>query len=226
MEKQRNHLFSIKQGCTFLVHATIQVSGFVVRNSCLRHGGNCKPSPSQLVVDKWKSGGYTKFTEREWLEIIATIDSRAPVRILRNVLQRFLPRRIPLLAQHISSIRAREKEEPKRLKENISNAQTSSFIEGADNDIQDIVGSAENEARLQLRDTLATSPGWKLIHYLTNLKARDQGFDFRVAYDSASRTPTGVCWMTSTMRANLELYGDVLFLDDEQENFVDTLAIL
>jgi len=171
-EKQRVHNWSMKQGCSFIVHAAAFQRKFVIKKCCIDHLHGCLPSPRQLVVDKWRSGFYTKFNDRAWLQIISTVEAHAPARTLRAVVKKFLPSRVPVTAQQLCNISARAKVESSRIsaQENISGAE-SSRSRGADATYSDIFGKAEEEARLQLQDTLETSSGWNLLHYLRRLKS-------------------------------------------------------
>jgi hypothetical protein len=52
---------------------------------------------------------------------------------------------------------------------------------------------------------------------LSELKAKSDGFDYQIKYDSSNR-PIGVCWMTSYMHTLWIHYGDLLFLDCKKKD--------
>jgi len=82
------------------------------------------------------------------------------------------------------------------------------------------------EGRELLRDAFSHSEeGWVLLRYLKKLKQNDPAFDYRVAEDSDTGAPVAVVWQTGSMRAHLENFGDVLFLDTMKKKRTQLLGL-
>jgi hypothetical protein len=59
---------------------------------------------------------------------------------------------------------------------------------------------------------------WDALRFLTQMKSKNPGFDFRIKYDSDGR-PEGVCWMLPEMRSDLLRFGNCLFLDSQKRQY-------
>ena len=59
---------------------------------------------------------------------------------------------------------------------------------------------------------------WKLISFSKKCKRDLPGFDFDVHY-SEDRYPDAIMFMTAEMKRNLIRYGDIMFLDAQNDGF-------
>jgi hypothetical protein len=77
----------------------------------------------------------------------------------------------------------------------------------------DMIDLGSKHAAELLKEALGEgSDGANAEKFLMSLKQKDPRFDYRIAKDKFGAT-CGYCWQTPVMRADLEQYGDVLFLD-------------
>ncbi|MEO0628778.1 MAG: hypothetical protein AAFY91_17415, partial [Bacteroidota bacterium] len=222
VERQRTRA-SIKCGCSFFVTANSlhgrdsQDKALRISNSFLSHSGSCAPGPDQLVNDRSATGGYTKLPISGWLQIITLVEARAGARQFRSLLQRILPSRVVIDSQRIANIRAKARRTQHHLSESQQFNQEQLDLrlpEGLDGSTDDFLTGAEREVRDLLRDTLQnSSDGWLTIEFLETLKQKDDSFDFRVAHNKSSHAPVGLIWQTGHMRAALEDFSQVIFLD-------------
>lgn len=65
------------------------------------------------------------------------------------------------------------------------------------------------------------SDQWAVTRLLQNTASTLKGFDYRVRRDNMG-APTGIVWMTATMRRNAVLHGEVLFLDAQKRQMNDS----
>jgi hypothetical protein len=94
--------------------------------------------------------------------------------------------------------------------------------EALSNDNTDMLDLGSNHAAELLKEAMSKgSDGANVEKFLRSLKTMDPRFDYRIAKDNFGAT-CGYCWQTPVMRANLEQYGDILFLDamKRQQNSV------
>jgi hypothetical protein len=96
---------------------------------------------------------------------------------------------------------------------NFDSANTVCFDpESLSNCDSDMIDLGSKHAAELLKEALGEgSDGANAEKFLTSLKQKDPRFDYRIAKDEFGAT-CGYCWQTPVMRADLEQYGDVLFL--------------
>lgn len=59
---------------------------------------------------------------------------------------------------------------------------------------------------------------WDCIRFLDNLKATNEGFDYRIKQSNEGR-PCALCWITTEMRKDLIRFGHILFLDSQKRQY-------
>ena len=59
---------------------------------------------------------------------------------------------------------------------------------------------------------------WKLVSFLQTCKRELPGFDYEIHY-AQDGYPDGIMFMTAQMKNNLMRYGDIMFLDSQNNSF-------
>ncbi len=167
------------------------------------HSNGCKPSQSQLVISRKRSGTYTSaITENMMMQIIQLLQgtNHVPSTILRCMLRTVYPASVPITAQDIVNIRMKAKQMLKKnpsgltKDDNISvSATTVDFnSESLDNDATNIIDGATLNAREILMDALSSADQrWKVESYLEMLTSKDDGFTYRICR-TCKGDPVGV----------------------------------
>ena len=185
-----------------------------------RHTNGCIPTANELVVTRKHNGAYIQMISQEKLfEVIQLMDAPGKLHpaTLRELLKPCFPKLAPITAKDLYNIRLKAKRLAPRLKSSgqlqLATDSYNFTLKGIDDDDAIAVDQASRNASEMLALSLQeSSSGWQLAHYLRKLREADSTFTFRIAYDPKG-APTGVVWMTATMRAAFELFGEVLFLD-------------
>jgi len=86
---------------------------------------------------------------------------------------------------------------------------------------QDLIDKSLMLSGQALEDSLKNEDDtWIVKKLMHSLKTSDDGFDYRISTDIKGR-PSGVVWVTSTMRFNYEQYVFCLFLDSMKRELND-----
>jgi hypothetical protein len=101
VEKQRTRRSSTRCGCPFTIsYSQLQSNDKthmvtkITRNCVYKHDKGCRPSRSQLAVEKRKAGSYTRsVNESKMNTIIALLETeeKVPVRIMRKLIRPLFP---------------------------------------------------------------------------------------------------------------------------------------
>ena len=133
---------------------------------------------------------------------------------LRTELKLINPSRSHVTATQLYNFRLWAKKEIERRKDPDSKKKVMTktdlkemFGEGSQKpQANDAVEHANELYRSLLTDTFASSNNsWKAESYLKKLKETDICFDYRLARDQGTGSPTAIVWQTGTMRADYEL---------------------
>jgi hypothetical protein len=209
----------------------------ITEGSSYRHTKGCFPSQSQLIVDKKSSGSYQDMVKHDALkDIMAVLKPGRPVScsLLREMMRPLYPSTYSTTAQDVWNMRLKVKKllftaESSTIdtSQGISNATAEYLLPPRDGEVvsgdNEFVSLDELPAEfLPVASELATeilkvalrcgNDAAVIEAYLQDLHDKDPSFTYRIARASDG-SACGYVWQTSTMRADWEDYGNVIFLD-------------
>lgn len=213
------------------------------------HSDGCRPSSQQLLRQHVVSGTFTRKNVSQHsigaLLNMMRYQDHVDSKTIRNILKEILPEEQKVDAALIANVRSRakiivndiKKEEYGKMK-NITPTITTDdadklieeSIEDAKNnrlcgkELNDSVGLATRELEIMLSDALEKGKELdQIICLLSQAKARDPAFDFRVAKNKTGKI-VGLCWQDGIMRGHCQGgLMDVVMLDmmKRQQNTAD-----
>ena len=225
-------------------------SVFVTKANFL-HSNGCRPSSQQLLQQHVSSGTFTRkgVSQRSISTLLDMMryEDHVESKTVRNILKEVLPEAAPVDAALIANVRTRAKKMLDAMEKDkhgkLKNAPMIS-VEDADNLIQqslddaangtlcgveltnpEFVGIATQELKIMLGDALEKGKELdQIICFLTEAKACDPAFDFRVAKNNRTGKIVGILWQDGVMRGHCQ--GgllDVVMLDmmKRQQNTAD-----
>jgi hypothetical protein len=234
-EKRRSRS-SPRCGCGFFVKysdiKTAIVTGNVIATNApkqikvtavnFNHSNGCYPNAPQLLLVNKMTGLYTRNVD--WTRVFKLLSHgiHVPAPLLRKEIQLLVPSGVAVDAIMLYNIRMKHK----RMTEDGFDFTTATNVcfdpDSLSNSDSDMIDLGTKHAAELLKESLGEgSDGANAEKFLMSLKKEDSRFDYRIAKDKFGAT-CGYCWQTPTMRADLEQYGDVLFLDamKRQQNSV------
>jgi hypothetical protein len=234
-EKRRSRS-SPRCGCGFLVkYSAIKpssVTGTVIVTNAVKrikvtavnfnHSSGCYPSAPQLLLVNKMTGLYTRNVD--WTRVFSMLSHGIPVPapLLRKEIQLLVPRGVAVDSSMLYNVKMKYK----RMVSDGFDFATANKIsfdpEALSNSDTDMIDLGSKHAAELLKEALCEgSDGANAEKYLSSLRTKDSRFDYRIAKDQFGAT-CGYCWQTPVMRADLEQYGDILFLDamKRQQNSV------
>ena len=224
-------------------------SVFITKAS-FRHTKGCRPSSQQLLQQHVTSGTFSRkgASQRSINTLLDMMryEDHVESKTVRNILKEVLPEAAPVNAALIANVRTRAKKMLNAMERDklgkLKNAPTIS-VEDADDLIQqslddaasgklcgmeltnpEFVGLATQELKIILREALEKGKELdQIISLLTQSRARDPAFDFRVAKNKRGKI-VGILWQDGMMRGHCQ--GgllDVVMLDmmKRQQNSAD-----
>ena len=211
------------------------------------HSNGCRPSSQQLSKHHVVSGTFTrKNVSHKSIESLLNMmrySDHVEAKTIRNILKEILPEEQKVDAALIANVRARaklmlsqmEKDEYGKLKHSTITTEDADKLIGESIDdatnnrlcgkeLNDTIGLATQELKIMLSDALEKGKELdQIICLLSQAKASDPGFDFRVAKNKIGKI-VGLCWQDGIMRGHCQ--GgllDVVMLDmmKRQQNTAD-----
>jgi hypothetical protein len=197
----------------------------------LMHSELCNPSADTQAIAKRAAGVYSGAIPLDnMMYILDIFEGGSNTSSICTLLRKYLPSRYALTAADIWNF----KNQALRIRLNSDSIRSADVEElllfkGLDADFSIEIGrdialqGAKEIPRAVLQDT---NMSWKVEAYLRSLKEKDPFFYYRIARD-AKGAPTGVVWITKTMREAWIRYGMALYLDAQkrQYNTLHWLAI-
>ena len=194
-----------------------------IDGSCLyRPDNGCCPSRSQLVVQKRKSGAYTRSINKSQIKTILTLQTgeKVPPRTLRKLLQPLFPpghsmdyqflynfqfkaqRMLTKRAGAVDSMTITQEDETMLVDSNSLDAESPEYYTASFRLINQLI----KNAILEPTDIL------QIERYLDDLAQTDTTFKWRKAADGDGKVFAYI-WQNGIMRRDFELCGPTLFLD-------------
>jgi hypothetical protein len=196
----------------------------ITPGSSYRHTNGCFPSQSQLIVDKKRAGAYqAQLNDGSLLSLMEVLRSGRPVpcAVLREMMRPLYPPSMAIYAKEVGNMR--QKVNQLWTKQGDAMTLTNDSVIGstsenpglasADSFPAEYLSLANQCASDLLKIALNTGTDSAVIEaYFKELRASDPDFTYRIARMESGQV-CGYVWQTSTMRADWEDYGNVLFLD-------------
>jgi hypothetical protein len=226
VEKRRSRT-SPRCGCGFLVkYSAIKTASVIetvngakvakpikVTAVNFNHSNGCTPSAPQLLLVNKMSGLYTRNVD--WTRLFRMLDyqtSMTPA-FMRLEIQQLVPCGVSVDSAMLYNVKMKHKRMTSEGFKFATAANVTFDHEALSNVDTDMIDLGSKHAAELLKEAMNEgNDGAQVEKFLRSLKTMDQRFDYRIAKDNLGAT-CGYCWQTPVMRADLEQYGDVLFLD-------------
>jgi hypothetical protein len=197
-----------------------------VTKTHFEHGPICRPGIESLRIAKKRGGSYMGKLDLKGLSDVVKVCQAGTVttRQVRNLLLPYLPQGVDISHNDIRNLKARalkidlldkemDREEAEKLiafKPLDENEQI--YMLTADR--------AQTKTREFLRQILQDSgEGWRVLSFLEKLRQQDPYFEYRVCKTEYG-SPTGIVWMTKTMRQAWVAFGTLLSIDLKNKKII------